>query len=138
LGSAKKILLIDDELLVKKTLVKILREEGYSIVTAKGSADAMRAIKNSRFDTVILDIKLRNDDGLKLLKKIKGIDRDVPVILLSGFLTIDVIEKACRMGIFNYIRKPFRIDDLKIKIRRAVKSRTAVAAAKNYSGEKQT
>jgi DNA-binding NtrC family response regulator len=126
----KKILIIDDEVIVRKTLSKILVEEGYSVCCVEDGDAALSKIKDNAFDLVLLDIKLSGMDGINILKNLRSADNNIPVVLISGFLTMENIERASRYGIFSYIRKPFRIDDLRAKVKRALKSRKVVKRKK--------
>ncbi|MFH1416265.1 MAG: response regulator [Elusimicrobiota bacterium] len=115
----KRILIVDDELMIRKTLTKILVEANYDVNCTSSGELALERLKNRKYDLVLLDIKLKGIDGLQTLEKIKKINPDIPVIIISGYLTIENIEMASRFGIFSYIRKPFQLTDLREKIKRA-------------------
>lgn len=116
----KKILVVDDESIVRRTLEKLLTEENYDVVCASDGKTSLKNLANDNFDLVLLDIKLNEIDGIKTLERLRTIDKNIPVILISGYLTIETIAKASEFCIFSYIRKPFQIQDLREKIKRAL------------------
>jgi DNA-binding NtrC family response regulator len=115
-----KILVVDDELIVRKTLKKILTAEGYDVHCVKDGKGAIKCIKTDDFRLVLLDLKINGMDGIAILREIRKINKNIPVIIISGYLTMENIEQACRHGIFSYIRKPFKLEDLRHKIHRAI------------------
>ncbi|MHC4912452.1 MAG: response regulator [Planctomycetota bacterium] len=114
-----KILVVDDEHSVRKTLKKILTDDGYDVHCVKDGGGAIESVKTGDFKLVLLDLKINGMDGIAILNEIRKTNSNIPVILISGYLTMEDIEKACRHGIFSYIRKPFKLEDLRHKINRA-------------------
>ena len=115
----KRLLIVDDEVIVRNTLSKILTDTGYDVFCVEDGQTALDIIKEDSFDLILLDLKLDGMDGMKMLELLRATDKDIPVILISGYLTIENIEEASKYRIFSYIRKPFKIVDLREKIRRA-------------------
>jgi len=110
----KKILIIDDEKDIRILLSSILKEEGYSCIVAGTVKEAENIIENDSFDLVLLDISLddKKKDGIYLLKKIKKINKDTPVIMISGHATIQVAVESVKLGAFEFLEKPFNTDRL--------------------------
>jgi two-component system nitrogen regulation response regulator NtrX len=110
----KKILIIDDEKDIRILLSSILKEEGYSCIVAGTVKEAENIIENDSFDLVFLDISLddKKKDGIYLLKKIKKINKDIPVIMISGHATIQVAVESVKLGAFEFLEKPFNTDRL--------------------------
>ncbi|MEJ6771600.1 MAG: response regulator, partial [Pelagibacteraceae bacterium] len=110
----KKILIIDDEKDIRILLSSILKEEGYSCIVAGTVKEAENIIENNSFDLVLLDISLddKKKDGIYLLKKIKKINKDIPVIMISGHATIQVAVESVKLGAFEFLEKPFNTDRL--------------------------
>ena len=110
----KKILIIDDEKDIRILLSSILKEEGYSCIVAGTVKEAENIIENDSFDLVLLDISLddKKKDGIYLLKKIKKINKDIPVIMISGHATIQVAVESVKLGAFEFLEKPFNTDRL--------------------------
>lgn len=134
----KRILVIDDDLETCKFLTEIFAEEGWQ-VTASQSADAARnAVANTRFDLIVSDINLGGrTTGVALLKEFKTISPVSEVILISGFGTLETAVEAVREGAFDYISKPFNVNEVIATARRALNGRDAAAPAavllKEYS-----
>ena len=110
----KKILIIDDEKDIRILLSSILKEEGYSCIVAGTVKEAENIIENDSFDLVLLDISLddKKKDGIYILKKIKKINKDIPVIMISGHATIQVAVESVKLGAFEFLEKPFNTDRL--------------------------
>lgn len=117
-----RILVVDDEYFIRKSLKKILVSEGYQVHGTSDGKRAIEIIKKKKFDLVLLDLKMNGMDGISVLREIRKINRKIPVILISGYLTMEHIEEACKHGIFSYIRKPFEVRDLNHKIKRAIET----------------
>jgi len=114
-----KILIVDDEKDICETLKELLEDEGYSIETANSAAIAL---KHNLFqiDTIILDIKIGADDGITLLKQIKEIRPNLPVIMITGHGSIELAATAFKFGAYEFIEKPLRLVQVKTAVRNAV------------------
>ncbi len=128
MNSKKRIILIDDEIIVGKTLSKVLYEEGYEVFCVTDGETAIDVINDDDFDLILLDLKLSGIDGIETLKAIRDKNSNIPVILVSGYLSIERVEEASKYGIFSYIRKPFKIEDVRMKVNRALKSKKSVTS----------
>jgi len=117
----KKILIVDDEKDIRILLSSILKEEGYICISVGTVKEAENIIEKDSFDLVLLDISLddKKKDGIYLLKKIKKIDRDIPVIMISGHATIQIAVESVKLGAFEFLEKPFNTDRLLNFIKRA-------------------
>lgn len=120
----KKILIIDDEKDIRILLSSILKEEGYSCTVAGTVKETENIIENNSFDLVLLDISLddKKKDGIYLLKKIKKINKDIPVIMISGHATIQVAVESVKLGAFEFLEKPFNTDRLLNFTKRALEN----------------
>jgi two-component system nitrogen regulation response regulator NtrX len=120
--SSEKILVVDDDQEVRNLIAGVLSDEGYSPYQASNEKEAISQIRSNQPDLIFLDLWIENDEsaGLKILKKIKGIDSEIPVIIISGHGTIDVAMEAMRDGAFDFIEKPFVIDRLLLTTKRAI------------------
>lgn len=116
----KKILVVDDEVMVRVVLRKILIKEGYKVLSARDGERAIKKIENEEFDLVLLDLKMPGIDGMETLEKIRKINKNIPVILISGYLTNEKVERATKLGISDYIEKPFNLHEVELKTRRAL------------------
>lgn len=116
----KKILVVDDKDLMRESVCTTLERAGFSVCAACDGASAISAIAASRPDAVVSDMRMPNMTGIELLEKIREIDDDLPVILMTAFGAIDSAVKAMRLGAFDYLTKPFEGDELIIAVKRAI------------------
>ena len=101
-----KILIVDDEKSIGDLLSEILHHEGYSIFSIMNGSDALKLIEKEQFDLVLLDLKLPDMDGITVLKKIKNINADIAVVMISAFGTISLAITALKAGAEDFIEKP--------------------------------
>uniref|UniRef100_A0A832DIQ8 Sigma-54-dependent Fis family transcriptional regulator n=1 Tax=Ignavibacterium album TaxID=591197 RepID=A0A832DIQ8_9BACT len=116
-----KILVVDDEVKMLSSVREILENENYIVDEAADGFAALEKIQNNSYCAVILDINLPYKDGLEVLKEIKTFDNDLPVIMFTAFGSNERIINAMKMGAFDYIDKPFELDDFIFIVNRAVK-----------------
>lgn len=116
------ILIIDDDNEVRSLISDVLSDEGYATFVAANGNEAFFHLKNTGFDLIFLDLWLDDDEsaGLKIIEKIKKLNNEVPVVIISGHGTIDTAVSAIKKGAFDFIEKPFVIDRLLITADRAV------------------
>lgn len=124
------ILIIDDEKAIRKTLSEILSYEGYKIEEASDGEEGLRKFREKVYDVVLCDIKMPKIDGIEFLDKIRDINPDVPVIMISGHGTIETAVEAVKKGAYDYIAKPPDLNRLLITIRNAMDKTNLVAEAK--------
>lgn len=124
------ILIIDDEKAIRKTLSEILSYEGYKIEEAGDGEEGLRKFREKTFDVVLCDIKMPKLDGIEFLDKVKELNPDVPVIMISGHGTIETAVEAVKKGAYDYIAKPPDLNRLLITIRNAMDKTNLVAEAR--------
>jgi len=125
-----KILVVDDEDSIRKTLREILEMEDYEVLEAKDGIDALAKVKQLKFDLVISDIKMPKMDGVDLLEKIHLLYPELPVIMISGHGDIDLAVDTVKKGAFDYIAKPPDLNRLLITIRNAIDKSSLLTEAK--------
>ena len=109
----KHILIVDDELEIRKIIQEILKDEGYSTSTASSAKEARAEVKNKKPDLVFLDIWMPEEDGISLLKDwTSQPETDFPVIMISGHATIETAIEATKLGAKDFIEKPVSIEKL--------------------------
>ncbi|GAB4178166.1 MAG: sigma-54 dependent transcriptional regulator [Geothermobacteraceae bacterium] len=118
-----RILVVDDEQLIRWSLEQNLSKQGYEVATAASGEDALRAIQQDAPDLVLLDIQLPGMNGLEVLEKIKEQDEEIIVIMVTALGVLETAVKAMRLGAFDYINKPFNLDELAIVIRKAFETK---------------
>ena len=116
-----KILVIEDDRTMCEGIVTVLRKEGYRVNVARDGAAGSRLFRKERPDLVLTDLKLPEKSGMQLLNEFKATDPDLPVILISAFGTIDLAVNALKSGAYDFIPKPFSVDELKNKVALALK-----------------
>lgn len=114
------VLVVDDKEMMRDSVGSSLRRAGFDVVTSDRAQAAVERIAQKRPDVVITDLKMPGMTGLELLEKIREIDDEVPVVLMTAFGTIETAVEAMRLGAFDYITKPFEGDELIITVKRAV------------------
>jgi two-component system response regulator PilR (NtrC family) len=118
-----QILIVDDEQSMLDFLTLMLQKEGYDIITANDGAKAKEFIKKEKLDLIISDIKMPDIDGIELLKYIKEINPGATVILITAYASTKTAIQALKLGAYDYISKPFDIDELKIIIEKALEKK---------------
>lgn len=114
-----KILITDDDMDLRELLTEAVKNWGYDVSVARDGDEALRKLRMERFDIVITDLMMPGMDGLALLQKIKDLDKEILVIIITGYATIETAVKAIESGAYDYIAKPFRLDELMIVIKNA-------------------
>ncbi len=117
---AYSVLVVDDEVNIRKTLNGVLSDEGYKVLPAEDAEKALETLSRSLVDAVLLDVWLPGMDGLEALKRIRETYPLLPVIMISGHGTIDMAVKAVKNGAFDFIEKPISLDKLLITLTRAI------------------
>ena len=122
--SGEKLLLVDDDPLIRRSLAEVLRLEGYETFEAQSGADALRVLDDIEVDLVVTDFNMPEVDGLELLRELRQRMPDVPVILVTGYGTVEQAVEAMKAGAFDYVSKPILDDEMKMVIRRALDDRS--------------
>ncbi len=117
-----KILVVDDEHLIRWSLDQNLKKQGYEVVTAGSGEEAMRLVQEESPDLILLDVQLPGINGMEVLEKVKETEDDVIVIMVTALGVLETAVKAMRLGAYDYINKPFNLDELAIVIRKALET----------------
>jgi len=118
-----KILVVDDDLEMCGLLSDVLKGEGFSVNTLNDSLEASRLLKKEDFDVIITDLKMKGLKGLDLLEETNKVAPLTPVIIITAFGTIESAIKAMKMGAYDYITKPFQMDELVLTVKKALENR---------------
>jgi len=111
-----KILVVDDEQSMRDFLAIMLKKEGHDVVTAENGTNALKAVQSEIFDLVISDVKMSGKDGIDVLKATKESSPETIVIIITAFATAETAIEAMKLGAYDYIIKPFKVDELKLVI----------------------
>ncbi len=125
------ILLVDDDTAILKNLNDILSEEGFKITLASSVVQAKKKLKSKFFNLALVDLKLPDYSGLKLLKEIKESNDETIIIVLTGFASVESAVYAMNEGAFSYIQKPLNVEALKVTIKKALKMQNLSLNNKN-------
>jgi two-component system response regulator (stage 0 sporulation protein F) len=112
-----KLLIVDDQYGIRLLLHEIFKKEGYEVFQAANGFQAIDIVIKDCPDLVILDMKIPGMDGVEILKRIKEINKDIKVILMTAYGELDIIEEAKKLGALQYFPKPFDIDEIKKVVR---------------------
>jgi len=119
----EKILIVEDEEGMNEILTILLETEGYKVTSAKDGAEAIKYLEKDIYDIVITDIKMPGIDGFTVLKKVKDISPSTLVIIITAFGTNEDAVDAMKLGAYDYIHKPFKIDEIRIVVNKAIEKR---------------
>jgi DNA-binding NtrC family response regulator len=118
-----KVLVVDDDLEMCGLLSDVLKGEAFSVITTHDSLEASKILKKEDFDVVITDLKMKGLKGLDLLEETRQVSPLTPVIIITAFGTIESAIQAMKMGAYDYITKPFQMDELILTVRKALENR---------------
>ena len=131
---SKHILVVDDEESIRELLAEYLNNCGYEVTCAASGQEALSYYKSNRFDVVVSDLMMGPIDGMELLGEIKKFDPDAVFIMITGFPSIESALEAVKKGAKDFISKPFNIDEIRLKIERAILERSLKGKLKNVQG----
>ncbi len=115
-----KLLVVDDEFIVLESCRKVLEADGFEVVLVASAREALDVLKGAEVSLVLVDIKMPEHDGFYLMDVVKERYPETPVLVMSGYHTIDTVEEATRKGAAGFIQKPFNPEELLQAVRRAI------------------
>src|SRR3990172_5551038 len=118
-----RILVVDDEKSTRDLLSITLAKEGYDVLTAAGGEPAIEAIRRDPFDAIITDLRMPKVDGLQVLRVAKEISPDTAVIVITAVASTETAVEAMKLGAYDYITKPFKLDEVNLIVRNALESK---------------
>lgn len=117
-----KILVVDDEHLIRWSLDQNLKKQGYEVLTAGSGEEAIRLVQEESPDLMLLDVQLPGINGMEVLERVKETEEDLIVIMVTALGVLETAVKAMRLGAYDYINKPFNLDELAIVIKKALEN----------------
>ncbi len=132
----EKILVIDDDQSIRKTLTSYLKKQGYEVLSAENGTAGIEIVKSEPPDLIITDIRMPGADGFEVLKNVKEIDPHIHVIIITAFDDMHTTVKAMQQGAYDYIEKPLEIDKLKLTIQRALENKKLSDELNSFVSEK--
>jgi putative two-component system response regulator len=133
--SEGNILVIDDEKTMCNLLKDSLSEQGYNVTTTQKARNGLQHVRNSLFDLIITDLKMPKVDGIEIMRRIKESDPDNTVIVITGYPSFETVQEALRLGAYDYITKPFNLEEIFFIVKRAVEFRRLRLANKKLMKE---
>jgi DNA-binding NtrC family response regulator len=115
----RRLLVIDDEAIVGKRLLQVFGKMGYKVEVFDSAIPAMEAAATRPFDIVVTDLKMEGMDGMEVLSRVRQLNPATRVIIITGYAQPETAEEAFKLGVFDFIPKPFRLEQLKESILRA-------------------
>ncbi len=121
--TGSKILIVDDELVIRDGLRRVLNANGFQSYTSSSGYEAVERLQEERFHVVVTDLKMPGMSGLEVLNAIRILQPEVPVIIITGYSTVDTAVEAMKGGAFDYISKPFTPEQITEKVEKALEQR---------------
>ena len=118
-----RVLVADDEQSMREFLEIMLKKEGYKVSLASNGEEVVKLVENDLFDLVLLDIRMPKLDGISALRKIKASAPETVVIMITAYASADTAIKAMKEGAYDYITKPFKVDEIKLIIKNALEKK---------------
>src|SRR4030042_843229 len=118
-----KILVADDEKSMREFLEIMLKKENYKVSLASNGEEVLRCIEKDSIDLVLMDIRMPRLDGIAALREIKAISPETVVIMITAYASADTAIKAMKEGAYDYITKPFKVDEIKLIIKNALEKK---------------
>jgi len=120
----ERILIVDDEAFIRENLERILAEEGYRPTSTASAEEALKLVGEEDIDLVLLDLNLGGQSGLDVLRTLREIDPGVLVIIITGYGTVESAVEALKIGAYDYIKKPFKADAIRLIVRLALETQS--------------
>lgn len=121
-----RVLIIDDDEIIRKSCEKVLSPEGYIVISAQSGREGLKLLSNKPFDLVLTDLRMPDMNGIDVLKKVKEKGPDIEVIIITGYGTIKSAIEAIRYGAYDYVEKPFSPEELLNVVRRSLERRNLI------------
>ncbi len=122
-----KILVVDDEKLMRVSLEDKLMKEGYAVTCVTNAIEGLKISKTTNFDVVITDLRLPKMDGIDFLREVKKLSPDMVVIIMTAYGSIENAVTAMKEGAYDYVTKPFSLEELIVKLQKALKHKDMIA-----------
>jgi two-component system, NtrC family, response regulator AtoC len=132
-----RILIVDDDAASLSSLGEAMNKEGHRVTLAGSGDEAARLAHEQEFDVVITDLRMRGIDGLQLLRTFKSLRPETVLIVMTGFASMETVVEAMSAGAYDYISKPFRLDQMRLKVRQSLKYATLLHENRDLRAKEQ-
>lgn len=129
-----QILVVDDDDAIRELLKEYITGIGYQVTAARDGEEALQHFSPGKFACVVTDLAMPGIDGLELLRRVRAQDKEVPFLIVTGYPAIDSAVNAMKEGAYDYITKPFHMEDLYLKIERAIHAHQTEVSLRKVKG----
>ena len=131
---AERVLVVDDDEGIREALTEYLETLEYSVVNAADGEDALNKYAKGDYEIILADLMMPNIDGMDLLRRIREIDEDVIFLMITGHPSIGTAVESINLGADDYVTKPFHLEDVKIRLNKALEKRSLKGRLKTAQG----
>lgn len=131
------ILIVDDDEVMVETLRNVLRKKGYELFCAASGNEALELLRKELVDLVLLDMRLPDVDGLEVLSKIKELDTEILVIMMTAYSDVESAVSAMKAGAYHYINKPFELEELRLLIEKGLETKHLINEVRRLRWQQQ-
>lgn len=135
MSNQERILVIDDEEVVREIFLRLLKSEGYLVDSCSSGEEGLRLARDREYDTVILDVMMNGLGGLGTLQELRKSDPDLPVVMVTAYASLENAIECMKQGALDYITKPFKNDVVLLAVRKAIKQRSLVAENRSLKSQ---
>ena len=114
-----RVLVVDDERAIRKFLRAALNAQGYIVYEASNGEEALKAMREKSYDVIILDVRMPEMSGIQVMTELRKLDPFIEVIIMTGYASVDNAKKIMELGAYDYMLKPYNIEELMEKIEAA-------------------
>jgi two-component system, NtrC family, nitrogen regulation response regulator NtrX len=132
-----QLLVVDDEQGIRQSLTSILQDEGWNAQAVAGGADCLKALAAEHFSVILLDVWLKDADGLDVLRTIREMHPDVVVVMISGHGNVETAVKATKLGAFDFLEKPLGIEKTLVVVKNALEHQALLEENRNLRSERE-
>lgn len=122
-----KIIVVDDELLLRDLLFEFFKSHGYDVVAVEGGSQALERVRQETFDVALIDLRMPEMDGIQVTQAVHTFDPDLPIIIMTAYPSFDSAVKALREKAYDYVIKPFKLPHLAVIVERAAKEHRLIS-----------
>ena len=130
MNNQPRLLVVDDEKVALNNLMYILKKEGYDVTGTQSGPRALSLLEEQEFDLILTDLKMEKVNGIKVLAKTKAKYPNTQVIIVTAYASVESAIEAIKRDAFNYIEKPFRLDEVRTVVKQALEKKLSTVSAK--------
>ncbi len=124
--AAIKVLVVDDDAAIRGLLETVLARDGYAVTALSDPLEAEAAVRDGGYHLALLDIMMPRQDGIETLRRIRKADRDLAVVMVTGYPSVDTAVESMKLDALDYLRKPFTVDELRAVVTGALRKKGLV------------